>query len=288
MANLSSLVPVTTAATTLSNLILVSPQSVVGYQPQNPASNNGETNQQPPAFLFDIEGENLVKLQSDITDHYVEDNTALQDQWALRPEIVTTEGFIAELNNVPPPGLKQVKAIADKLTVIDSYTPALSTTALIAYNTAFQIYQVGLNAARAAVSAWSSLNNAISGSDGQSVINANGLTKQPNQTKQQQAFQTFYGYWRNRTLFTVQTPWAIFQNMAILSVDAIQDEKTKEVSTFKVTFKMIRTAQTVVIPKLAQGRLSGQSAGVTDIGTTQPIKSIDLSTGLTSYSGVLS
>jgi hypothetical protein len=290
MANLSSLVPITTAATTLSNLILVSPQTTVGYQPQNPSSNDGQTHQQPPAFVFDIEGENMVKLQSDITDHFVEDNTAIQDQWALRPEIISTEGFIAEINNVPPPGLKTVKAIADKLVVIDAYTPVLSTTALIAYNTAFQTYQVAQNAARAAVASWSSIRNAVTGSaeDGESVINANGLQKQPNQTRQQQAFQTFYGYWKSRTLFTVQTPWAIFQNMAILGMDTVQDEKTKMFSTFKVTFKMIRTARTIVIPKVTQGRLNSQSAGATDIGTTQPVKSIDLSNGLTSYSGVLS
>src|ERR1700729_4349756 len=122
MGNISALSQVTTAATALSNLILVSPQSTIGYQPQNAPLANGSPTQPPPSLLFHYEGEQVVSLQSDITDHYIEDNTALQDQIALKPEEVTTHGFIGELNDVAPPILAAVQAIADKLTVIDAYT----------------------------------------------------------------------------------------------------------------------------------------------------------------------
>ncbi len=281
MANLSSLTPFTTAATGLSNLILVSPQATIGYQPQSPSGNDGQTQQQPPAFVFGneggYEGEQIVKLESDITDHYVEDNTAIQDQWSLKPEIVKTDGFIAELNDIAPSFLAPVQAIADKLTVISAYTPGLSVTALLAYTTAFQLYQIGINAADSAVAAWSSLN----GSGGESVIGGNGFeTLQPNQSKQQTAFQTFYGYWRNRTLFTVQTPWAVFINMALMNVEAIQDAETRVISNFKLTFKTIRTAQAYQISAVTQGRLSAQASVLNNIGTTQPVQSIGLSTGL--------
>jgi hypothetical protein len=281
MPNLSSLAPITTAATALSNLILVSPQSTVGYQPQNPTSPNGQTSQPPPAILFHYEGEQTVSLESDITDHYIEDNTAIQDQISLKPETITTHGFIGELNNVTPTALAAVKAIADKLTIINAYTPALSATALLAYNEAFQLYQVGLNAVNSAVSAWSSL----SGAGGESVINGQGITLQPNQTKQQIAFQQFYGYWRSRTLFTVQTPWAVFQNMAIKNLRAIQDAETRMITDFEVTFKIIRTAATVTTPGVSQsfqGRASSQAASLTDLGTSTPVSSISLSQGLTS------
>jgi hypothetical protein len=281
MPNLSALAPITTAATALSNLILVSPQSTIGYQPQNPSSNNGTTTQPPPALLFHYEGEQTVGLESDITDHYIEDNTAIQDQIALRPETITTHGFIGELNDVAPAALAPVKAIADKLTVVDAYTPVLSLTALLAYNTAFQLYQVGLNAVNSAVAAWSSL----SGTGGESVISSQGISLQPNQTKQQIVFQQFYGYWRSRTLFTVQTPWAVFQNMAIKSLRAIQDADTRMITDFEVSFKMIRTAATVTtpgIPLTFQGRAAAQAASLTDLGTSTPVSSISLSQGLSS------
>jgi hypothetical protein len=279
MPNLSALVPLTTAATALSNLILVSPQSVVGYQPQNPPSSLGQpsTAQQPPAFLFNYEGEQSVTIESDITDHFVENNTAIQDQIALRPEIVTTHGFIGELTNIAPPALAAVKAIADKLVVVGAFTPVLSATALLAYAQAFQAYQVAINARDAAVSAFSSLTNT---GNGQSVVGSNGLVTQPNQNKQQIAFQQFYGYWRNRTLFTVQTPWAVFLNMAIRSLRAIQGEDTRVITDFEISFKMIRTAQTVTVPIIRQNRLNSQSAGPTNLGTSTPVPSISLSTGL--------
>lgn len=50
-------------------------------------------------FLFDIVGDETIDLESEITDHFVENNTAIQDQIALRPEIITVSGIVAELTN---------------------------------------------------------------------------------------------------------------------------------------------------------------------------------------------
>ncbi len=284
--NLSALAPITTAATALSNLVLVSPQSTVGYQPQNPANNDGtpSTAQQPPSFLFHYEGEQTATIESDITDHYVEDNTAVQDQIALKPEVITTHGFIGELNDVVPPALQLLKSASEKLTVIGNYVPQLSETALLAYSEALLAYQLASNIANSAVSAWSSIGNLITGSDGQSVIGSNGLAIASSQNKQQTAFQQLYGYWRSRTLFTVQTPWAVFQNMAIRSIRAIQDGETNVITDFEVSFKMIRTAATFLsngIQVSLSGRAGAQANGLQDLGTSSPTNSIGLGQGLT-------
>lgn len=285
MANLSALSPFTTSATALSNLILVSPQATVGYQPQSPSNN--PLAQQPPQLLFHYEGEQTVALESDITDHFIEDNTAIQDQISLKPETITTHGFIGELNNVPPGVLAILKTAADKLVGIGAYTPTLTTNALIAYNNAFQLYQVGSNAVNSAVSAWSS----IIGTNGENVIDLTGIaTQNLNQTKQQIAFQQFYGYWRSRTLFTVQTPWAIFKNMAIKSLRAIQDAETRMITDFEVTFKMIRTADTLTTSPVSltfQGRSAAQAASITDLGTSTPSPSLGVNSAIdTSFPGI--
>lgn len=293
MGNISALSQVTTTATALSNLILVSPQTTIGYQPQNPPNQNGNPTQPPPALLFHYEGDQTGQLQSEITDHYIEDNTAIQDQIALRPPVITTHGFIGELNDVPPAALALIKSAADKLTVISAYTPALSASALLAYNEAFQLYQVGLNAVNSGVSAWNSINNT---QGGESVIGQNsvtgifGLTIQPNQTKQQQMFQQFFGYWNNRTLFTVQTPWAVFQNMAIEQVLAVQDATTTMITDFNVTFKQIRMATSQSGGNLnsanMQNRASTQASGVVNQGTNTPAASIPFSSGLTAFGAI--
>lgn len=297
MPNLSALAPLTTKATALSNLVLVSPQSVVGYQPQNPPNSDGFTTntQQPPAFLFQYEGEQTVTLESDITDHFVEDNTAVADQIALKPEVYVTRGFIGELNDVTPDFLKPVKFLANKLTTITGYAPGLTTTGLLAYSEAFFLYQVGLNAVNAAVSAWSSIGNLVTGSTGQAVIGSNGLTTDSAftrvQNKQQTAFQQLYGYWRERRLFTIQTPWAVFQDMAIQRLRAIQDDETNVITDFEVTFKIIRTAKTLTqvgtsAPgNLFQGHAASQAAPNTNLGTSSPVPSTSLSDAITSSGG---
>ena len=291
MANLSALTPITTTATALSNLILVSPQQTIGYQPMNPPNADGtpSTKQLPPAFLFNYEGEQSVQLESDITDHYIQDNTALQDQIAIRPPIINTHGFIGELTDISPPALAPIKTLADKLTLVSAYTPALSVSAQIAYNTAFQLYQVAQNAINAAVSSWSSIN----GTPSESVISGNAdfpIALAPNQNKQQQAFQILYGYWQARTLFTVQTPWAVFQNMAIKSMRPIQDAETAYITSFEMSFKQMRFAQTATsngtVGSNQQGRASLQSANSTNLGTSTPAPSTSLTSSLSSNYGV--
>lgn len=293
MPNLSALSAKTTAATALSNLVLVTPQSTVGYQPQNQPNVTGQisTAAQPSPILFNYEGEQTVTIESDITDHYVEDNTAVQDQIALKPEIVTTHGFIGELNDVVPSLLAPIKFAADKLTTIVAYQPALTVTAEIAYAEAFQLYQVASNVVDSAVNAWSSVGNLITGSNGQTVIGSNGEVLATAQNKQQTAFQQFYGYWRERRLFTVQTPWAVFQNMAIRSLRAIQDAETRMITDFEVSFKMIRTAATFnVAAQLSdnstQGRLESQGGALQDNGTSTPSDSIGLGSAFNSMEAI--
>lgn len=243
---------------------MVSPQKTVGYQPQ---ALPGVDTQDPP-ILFHYEGEQTAVLESDITDHFVEDNTSIQDQWSLHPDQITTQGFIGELNDVPPIALASQLALAQKLTVLGAYTPQLSITALNAYNEALFLYQQALTAAAAYTQARATINGT---GLTESVISSSGLSTQPNQTQQQIYFQKFYEYRQSRTLFTIQTPWAVWTNMAIKTLRAIQDAESTMVTDFEVTFKQIRFAENITInTNQTQGRLQDQSASSTNLGTSQP------------------
>jgi hypothetical protein len=248
--NLTALSPITTSAIALSNLILVNPQTDAGILAQ-PRTSEAFT---PKKFLFNYYGEQAVTLESDITDHYVEDNTALQDQIALRPEIITGHGFIGELTDIAPEILQSLKVAADKLTVIGGYTPDLTTTGLIAYNNAVQVYQVAQLATQSAVNAWSSIGPTVETQIGNAIFAQGNV-----QSKQQIAFQMFYGYWKERRLFTVQTPWAVFQNCALKTVRAVQDAESNTITDFEVTFKPINYAKTVSVGIAQFGQLRNQS-----------------------------
>lgn len=289
MPNLSSLTAAATTATTLGGLVLAIPQlaggsgarGTIGYQPQAPSdpSANGDGTatapQLPPNFVFHYEGDQSIEVEADITDHYLEDNTAVQNNIALKPVTINTKGFIGELNDIVPPAFKIATQIRDKLTAIAGYAPGLTTTANLLYNNAFMAYQSASILQNAAVSAWSS----ISGDAGTNVINADGIEGvdidagevSGNQDKQQTAFQLFYGYYVARRLFTVQTPWAVFQDMAIASIRPTQSGATRTVSEFSLRFKQIRTAKTTLsldsITATYQTRARSQASPAQNLGS---------------------
>lgn len=250
MINLSNIVDGATTAKSLGSIILVTPNVNKGIQPQNSPTNASDNQQQQKAIIFDYEGENTIELKSDITDHYSEDNESLQDQIALAPEIIQTQGFIGELNDVVPDLLVPIKAVADRLLPLSAYTPAISESAIIAYNQAKTAYDIAMLLKTVAVSAWGTSDN---------------------QNKQQKMYQQFQGYWKNRTLFTVQTPWAIYKNCAIENVRAVQDAETNVVTSFDVRFKVVRFAVTKVITSMQfQGRSASQASEQVNNGVSTP------------------
>ena len=53
-------------------------------------------------FVFDIPDEAKVTLSADITDHWVEDNTTVNDQIAIKPDMIALSGFVGELPYIFP------------------------------------------------------------------------------------------------------------------------------------------------------------------------------------------
>lgn len=263
--NLSALSDVTAAAKTIANVILVTPLVDQGIQPL-PVTASAEQQdgaQELSPIIFDFQGEQSVDLASDITDHYTEDNTALQDQIALRPETIRTLGYVSNLNDIVPDALRPLQTAATKLTVLTAYTPNLTLTALLAYNAAVTAYAVAKLGVTAAVSKWGSAST--------------------QQNKQQAAYLKFMGYWRERRLFKVQTPWCIFPFCAIQNVRAVQDAETLTFSTFEVTFKTIRFAKTVQsgFIDFGQGRFNNQAAPLLNNGNSTPASGTALADQLT-------
>ena len=227
---------------------------------------------QPPTLLFHYEGEQTATFESDITDHFIETNDFINDHIALKPGVITTQGFIGELNDIPPnTALQLLQITANSLVSIASYAPGLSVTALEAYNEAFSAYQAASNAVVQAQSAYNSISG---GSTGETVITAGQITSRVSaQNKQQTMFQQLFAYQQARILFTIQTPWAVFTNCAIQSLKAVQDPDTQVITDFNVTFKQMRFVSDLLpvnTSNIATGRLSGQSQVPVNNGTSSP------------------
>lgn len=231
---------------TLSNL---ERQAIV--RPNNPPPGIG-------GFLFDVVQDDAIELTSDITDHFVENNTAIQDQIALKPETITVRGLQAELTDgkaTTPPQVPQ----ADPLPLNEPLVPLLAPEA--------EETQAETQTAQAlnglGVTSQESLYGYFEGLEGFNERNF----QQPRTNKQTKAFLYFFQLWKGRQLFSVETPWGIMTNVAILSMRVEQSEETKYASELRVTFKKIRIAGELDIQsgELA-GRAALQTAPVTQNG----------------------
>lgn len=228
------------------NTLVASNATLAIVRPNNP----------PPGiagFLLDLPEDDSSELESDITDHYLEDNTAVQDQIALRPEVVTLTGKVAELVRTVPT-VTNVAAVANPLPLVAGLEPQFAPGA-----TQTQAQAASTAAASSAAIA-----------DTQTLYgyyNAH-VPQQPNQTKQSLVYGYIYQLWLGRQLFSVETPWGTMTNMAILSASAKQDAVTRSVTDFSITFKKIRTARSItVVPGLLAGRSVFQRAPVSNNGT---------------------
>lgn len=312
-------------------------------------------NNPPPGiagFLFDIPGDEWIELESQITDHFTEANTAIQDNIALSPEKVTVKGLVAELvmgasppaptapvtnplpDNIPftPPltggstfsllssaGIGQLVKTAGSslaLGILARKAPGITSAAkafgptiiagaqgriTAAVTASLKTLQEPANAAallipniqlpgpaQVAVNVVKSVLPKLSGpiisalktpnfpnsqtllggavAQQSAAANASNSLNQvyeakqptpPKRTRQTSAFLYFYSLWKGRQLFSVETPWGLWTNMAILTLRAEQSEETKSSTNFTVVFKKIHIADTVTVQL---GNLAGRNA----------------------------
>ena len=191
-------------------------------------------------YVFDIVGDEEMEITSDITDHYLEDNTSIQDQISLKPEKYTVKGVVAELVLTQP--LQQAQAVTvNPLPLFAGFVPVFTDAATAIMG----------EAAAAAVAAESSV------ADTQSLYGYfNGSLGSQSQTRQAKAFAYFYQLWSGRQLFSVETPWGVMNNMAIESLAPSQSAESASRTDFSITFKKLRFAQTVTVNV---GQLAGRA-----------------------------
>ncbi len=221
-------------------------------------------------FVFDIEGENTITLTSDITDHYLEDNSAAQDHIAVKPQIVSLRSYVGELvYQVDPNTNTNLQKAVQKLTILNAYLPVLSKAAqqiqssLTLGSQAFTsggVLKLASSALRPPV-----LNN---------IVDLWALTKNlnPAANKQQQAYLYFKALQEQKMLVSLQTPFEFVTNMAIETIVATQEETTRTMSDFSITLKKIRTVSVASVefdPNKYQNRSQQQAQGTAEQGNNQ-------------------
>ena len=209
-------------------------------------------------FVFDIEDETAIDLESDITDHYTENNTAIQDNIALKPTIITLRGFVGELVYRGEKPKSSTEKLAEKISTINAFVPVLTASAR-----QLQSALTTDNKTTADVFA----GGVASGVD----LYQTFKTLNPPKTAQAKAFNFFKSLWSAKQLVSLETPYTFFRNMGILSIKSIQTGENKEVTDFTITLKEIKFAQSKVVkfdPNKFQGKAKAEISDPKNSGKT--------------------
>lgn len=209
-------------------------------------------------FLFDYEGDSNLQLQADITDHYNEDNTAVQDHIAIHPIKMTLRGFVSELVLTPPQGiLGAISSIQNRLTTVPAYLGKYTPGAVATIQKALTKTQNVVNTIDQSLAR---------------VKNIVGMFEKTVQgrTKQEKAYNKLQTLMVTKQLMFVETPYGTFNNMAIESLVLVQDETTKQWSDISVTLKRMQFVEVMTATiDFRDGRNVQQSASATDKGSTK-------------------
>lgn len=184
-------------------------------------------------FVFDYEGDDQLVMESDITDHFAEDNSSVQDHIALKPYRVTLRGFVSEL--VLP---ASNQGLFGALTTLQSKMGTVG--AYLGKYTPQALQKLQGNVSRAVSQVQNYANTASQYLNQAKNIAAlfGGGTGAP--TKQQQAFVALASLRDQRQIFNVLTPWTLLPGMAIESLVLVQNRRSKTVTDISVTMKQMR------------------------------------------------
>lgn len=216
-------------------------------------------------LFFNTVTDDTVNFQSNITDNYVENNTAIQDHIAISPVTITMRGLIGELvynSEVAAKEFESALAQAEaqnskdailasfgdiyklkdsgKLTAISAYLPEVSNVTQRAQNM-WDLHEAAYKkASRIANILTGQANNSLS-----TKMNAySGLNSNLTESQLKKICEEIKDYWINRKSFVAQTPFGDFDNMYIQSVTLHQGNENF-IGEVDITLKQLRFAQSL-------------------------------------------
>ena len=189
------------------------------------------------AMVFDTIENHGVQFSSSITDNWLENNTAVHNAITINPIQITLSGLVGEVVFTPPhtwrefitDKLNSTKLGADftnKLSVIPALIPDVDNYT-----------QLAKNAVDYAENAFNHYKGIY-----QTIQNIWQHKEYPTQKKQAVVLQKLMDAWKNRTQFTIQTPWKKFEKMYILNGNFTQGE-TNTVTNISITLKQLNFAE---------------------------------------------
>lgn len=178
---------------------------------------------------FGISQADTIKLSSQVTTHYMEDNVARQDHWAIAPVTYTMSGLIGELIYQPPTqwGAFVQERFTDYLAPLSVLSPTFDNYTQSAINVVKQI--------EASYRRYEQIAKQILQSFNQIPTRASNQEYLINSLKELRD---------NRQLVTVYTPYGEYNSLAIQDISATQNN-SKYQSNLEIQFIEWRNTTTL-------------------------------------------
>lgn len=222
-------------------------------------STQNDTLQKETDYYFDIVNTHSVSLQSQITDNWLENGTAVHDHIAHSPITITLSGLRGELvyrydeqkaeqllqearqyslkynkgSFSPLDNLKVFDNVSDKLTAISYITPQMSNITQLAKN----VYDYSMASFNRYKSTFDRLFNRVGGEE-QSLLYS---VEPPDYTRLQEIYEKLNALWGGNIPMTVTTPFDTFSSMYIQSLTLRQDTDNY-IADIELTLKQLKFA----------------------------------------------
>lgn len=221
-------------------------------------------------FKFHIPQREQVTMSNEVTTHYVEDNTPVQDHIVRKPIQITLDGFQGDFfysNHKIESALANVTPI---MNLVEPFLPQLS-------NITSQIKNKAINKIASQKENAISQNNLLIGGVQSNEFNI--VNKVINYKNLFQIFQDLYkiksaqtrafiyleALWKSQMLFTIETTWRRYENMVITNLKPMRDNNA-DITDFSVTFQEVRFTQTLTTSANNTGRTSIQKENIVKKG----------------------
>lgn len=228
-------------------------------------------------FKFHIPETEIVKFENDITDHYVDTNTAVQDHIAQKPITITLTGLVGDYFYSNNKLEDLVALIIPTMTLVKEFLPeirnATSFLKLRKYNQETKLTADGQIAA-----GLDAVKYKFNAMDLFTLFQSLYKLK----SAQTRAFIFFECMWKSRALFSVETTWKRYDNMVIQSLQPKRD-KNADITEFSITFKQISFTQTLTeTAEEYKNRVEQQQAEIVNKGVEkgESVSISDINTGI--------
>lgn len=221
-------------------------------------------------FVFDVEAESTTRLRAEVTDHYTEDNSYINDHMAIRPPELQLKCYVGELVFLQEGKIETfLQDSVQKLTILNAALPNLSNAAKFVKSQYESAGQFSLGE--------------ITGESLNQFRDIYALVKNlnPANGNQRQAYLYFKSLMESKTVMSYQSPFEFMTDMVITEIVAVENEDSKFISDFTITLKKVRFASittTQYKPDSNQGRSASSKAPVIKKGNVSGKKVPDLLT----------